>query len=344
MKNATALLALTLGLSTLLVACGNGDTTASGSASSVESTTAESTAASESTAAEAVESKFSVDDIYAHNTLENLLSTHSDISVSWTISDGQGNVSSTTESVFIKDGDNLQMSSVSSDEVNGAYYSEYYKDDTCAGALYSYADDGSKYLGTYPDADYNALVSYAWINDNNGDVTVTIDSASEQDGAYVITTLTTYSNGGMYLRDMYYLDPETGDLLFRENQLFLLDDGETVPNVAYGEDAANAVSVTSYSISYDTGAVIDDTARTAVTDVSNGYTELNVIYDPQGDNMEVQQFSVSKDTSVLVTALNSTVTLYSDETLTTEIDQETETFIDISPDAVNVFAVVTPIA
>lgn len=333
MKHTKELLAVAVGMSMLLAGCSSAGSSSESVSSTVESEAAE---AAESTAETGESVSFTVEDIYVNNALDTLLTNHTSLSVTRErFEDGADIASATEQTVYTTNGSYIVMSSVYTDEMSGTIYRDIYRDDTYAGALYQVNDAGEKHFTAFPAADYDSTLSSWWLIENGDEATVTVDSAGMQDDAYVLTTLTTYPESyGAYVRDMYYLDPENGELLYHETMSFLLDAGETVPEVAYGEDQADADTITRAYVTYDSGT-LDNTAREAILAEDGDSCELTVVFNPGQTDSETQQFPVVHDTLVSVTSYYGT-TLYSDEACTQEIYS---TDIDLSGTSATVYAV-----
>ena len=88
--------------------------------------------------------------------------------------------------------------------------------------------------------------------------TVPGSPARAQDGTLVITTTTTYrQEAELYARNLYYVDPETGALLYAESTSYSLPLGESVPQADYGMDTNEVMAVQKTTITYDTPISFD---------------------------------------------------------------------------------------
>ena len=104
---------------------------------------------------------------------------------------------------------------------------------------------------------------------------------------------------------MYYVDPNTKLILYREDSWY--------------DEAGTLLSVDKYTPVYDEPYVSDGVARISVSDAEDS-CELTVVFWPGQEKEETQTFRVAKGTYVSVVS-NTEYTLYSDPDCTKPMDE-----------------------
>ena len=137
----------------------------------------------------------------------------------------------------------------------------------------------------------------------------TIDDQSEQDGAVVISTTTTYNDmPDYYFTTLYYIDPATGELLAKSVTDYSKDES--------GE--ASVLGTTLYDWSYGE-SYLPDKELAAEAFNSDEVCALTLVYNPGAADEETQGISIKRGT--YVTFVSSTGNLlYADAALTQPID------------------------
>ncbi len=306
--------ALTL---TLLAGCGGGTAGGAGSSSAARP---EQSAQEQGSGIPA----YTPAEIRENNRAETLLTHHSALTYTRTFADGEGNVSGTVCEQFTLSGGFLQTSSAYADETGTVIYSQQgYADNTYPGATYGLSSDGGRYMTLYPnDETYESLCD-TWLAVDEDGMTETVTGTSEQDGAVIVTARTDYRDeADVYEITLYYVDPETDDLLYMEA-------------TSYNTQDDSVAAVVQTQISYDDPVTFEDKPfETVITD--SDYCEVSLIVDPQQDDMTVSWYPVAHGTQLSFAPI-SDYTLYADEELTQEIDASLG--IDISGEVCNIFAV-----
>lgn len=264
-------------------------------------------------------------EIRENNSARNLLTHHSALTYTRTFADGEDNVNSTICEQYTMIDGFLQTNAAYADETGTVVYSQQgYADGTYAGATYALSSDGGMYMTLYPNNETYESACDIWLAAADDDsMTETVTDTSEQDGAVIVTARTDYPDEeDLYEITLYYVDPETDDLLYMEA-------------TSYDAQDDSVVAVVKTQISYDDPvAFTDKPFETIITD--SDYCEVNLIVDPQQDDMTVCWYPVAHGTQLsFMPVLN--YTLYSDEELTQEID--TSVGIDVPGEVFNIFAV-----
>ena len=268
---------------------------------------------------------YTPDEIRENNSVKNVLSRHNTMTYTRTFTDGEGNVNGTVREQFTMNDGFLQTNSDYTDETGSVVYSNQgYADSTYAGASYGLSSDGTRNMTLYPDNETYESFADLWIAAADDEsVTEAVTDTSEQDGAVIVTTRTDYRDeADLYAVTLYYVDPETDDLLYMEV-------------TSYNTQNDAVVAVTKTEISYDAPATFEAKPFEAII-TSSDYCEVSLIVNPQRDDMHVFWYPVAHGTEVGFAPL-SDYTLYTDEELTQEIDPTVG--IDISGEACNIFAV-----
>ena len=264
-------------------------------------------------------------EIRASNSARNLLTHHNTVAYTRTFTDSEGNISGTVcEQYTMADG-LLQTNSAYTDETGNVILSQQgHADSTYAGATYGLSGDGEKYMTLYPNNEMYEDSVDTWLAAIDEDsMTETVTGTSEQDGAIIVTTRTEYRDeADLYEETLYYIDPETDDLLYMEV-------------TSYNTQDDSVVAVVKTEISYDAPVTFE--AKPFETIIADqDYCEVNLIVNPQQDDMTAYWYPVAHGTELTFVPF-SDYTLYSDEELTQVIDASLG--IDISGEVCNIFAV-----
>lgn len=293
-----------------LYACGSSQTPAAGN----------DTAASDSQTPS--DPTYTPEEIKANNSVEKLLDHHSALSCIRTFTDSTGEATTIQSQYTMKDG-YLQMNAVHKGSSGKAtYYQQAAADETYGGAEYDQDADGQKYLALYSDIDSYNSVTGVWLFSATDEDKEVVDESSMQDGAVVITTHHEFPNDSeIYDKNMYYIDPESNDLL-------------SAQFTCYDAKTDKVVSDTTAEITYDKTETFDVNPRDSIL-ADSDYCEVNLITNPQQDDMSVLWYPVAHGTNVSF-VLEDGVKLYSDEELTQELNASN---IDISGEVRNIFVV-----
>lgn len=154
----------------------------------------------------------------------------------------------------------------------------------------------------------------------------TLDERSEQDGAVVISTTTTYNDmPDYYFTTLYYVDPATGELLAKSVTDYSKDES--------GE--ASVLGTTLYDWSYGE-SYLPDKELAAEAFNSDEVCALTLVYNPGAADEETQEISIKRGT--YVTFVSSTGNLlYADAALTQPIDDTVS--IDTNGEEMTVYVV-----
>ena len=189
--------------------------------------------------------------------------------------------------------------------------------------------DGRLNMNCYPSGEYEsyiqAMLPACGELQDDGSVE-TIDDQSEQDGAVVISTTTTYSDmPDYYFTTLYYIDPATGELLAKSVTDYSKDES--------GE--ASVLGTTLYDWSYGE-SYLPDKELAAEAFNSDEVCALTLVYNPGAADEETQEISIKRGT--YVTFVSSTGSLlYADAELTQPIDDTVS--IDTNGEEMTVYAV-----
>ena len=278
--------------------------------------------ASSSASSGGEEAAFTLEDIRKNNTVEAALSRHSAFSYQQDTYLGEDSQPvSSTMGQYRREGGKLQFYAAFHDRDGGVAYQQGYADDTYPGALYETSNSGEKYLTLYPQGEYEAALSALW---SPAAVTEegeqeTLDSCTLQDGVVVVTSTTTYRQEAEYYeRNLYYLEPDTGLLLYQETTSYTLSQGQSVPDVPYGQDTAPVMSVTKTTVTYDDPFTQEADPHGEILD-ENG-CRLTLTVAPQGAE-EVLQYPVAQGTHIFFQSQEGAA-LYLDEDLSQDVTDE----------------------
>ena len=189
--------------------------------------------------------------------------------------------------------------------------------------------DGHLSMNCYPSGEYEsyiqAMLPACGELQDDGSVE-TIDEQSEQDGAVVISTTTTYNDmPDYYFTTLYYVDPATGELLAKSVTDYSKDES--------GE--ASVLGTTLYDWSYGE-SYLPDKELAAEAFNSDEVCALTLVYNPGAADEETQEISIKRGT--YVTFVSSTGNLlYADAALTQPIDDTLP--IDTNGESTTVYVV-----
>ena len=232
--------------------------------------------------------EISLEQVRADNIPEKLLENHEAVTVSIQGTDQDGRETYTAKVQYTRD-----------DKGNGVYLSKM-------------ESDGRLNMNCYPSGEYESYIQEMLpaCGELQDDGSVeTIDEQSEQDGAVVISTTTTYSDmPDYYFTTLYYVDPETGELLAKSVTDYSKDES--------GE--ASVLGTTLYDWSYGE-SYLPDKELAAEAFNSDEVCALTLVYNPGAADEETQEISIKRGT--YVTFVSSTGNLlYADAALTQPID------------------------
>lgn len=284
-----------------------------------------------------------LEEIRANNTLDALLERHTAASYrEEDYPDGLETPFSTSEGQFYRDADGYLRVDIVYENEGGKRYVEGFADQDFAGARYDTADLSGKSMCIFPSGEYESFMAELWIGETIGSEGEMPVEYSFQDGSVVVVTLTTYpAPTDSYLRTMYILDGEYGNLLYREVCVHHLEEGQEIPDVPYGMDENEITYLVKTTFSYDEPREYDGPApHEEVIGQHADYCELSVIEDYGADAPVVRWYPVARDTELLFLSLEDDYKLYADAELTREIDFLDE--LDISGEAANLFLIKLP--
>ena len=249
-----------------------------------------------------------MEELRAVNRPTALMKEHESLGFTWENYDADENLQSTVESQFIFFEGKLWYDSVMTDSAGNKTYDSDYEAEDMTGATYSYQEDpkgDARWLTIYPSDEYQYWVAQRWMPDLYPDQTEEIMDISTQDGAIILMVRTKYQDYGNYYDTMYYVDPDTKLILYREDSWY--------------DEAGSLLSVDKYTPVYDEPYVSDGVARIAVTDAED-ICELTVVFWPGQEKEETQTFRIAKGTYASVVS-NTDHALYSDPDCTETIDE-----------------------
>ena len=245
-----------------------------------------------------------MDEIRTANSPITLMKDHESLGFTWENYDANDTLRSTMQAQYIMFEGKLWYDAVLTDE-NGlkSYYSDYEADDV-PGATYNYqegVDDLANSMTLYPKEEYQYWCAQRWMPDLYPGQEEEITDISTQDGALLVQVRTTYTDFGNYHDTLFYLRPETYLILYREDTWY--------------DEEDNLLSVDKYTPVYDEPHVSDQVAKGMVSDSAEDVCDLTVVFNPNKENMETQEFKIAKGTIVNVIS-NSNYTLYSSDSCT----------------------------
>ena len=188
--------------------------------------------------------------------------------------------------------------------------------------------DGRLNMNCYPSGEYEMYIldMLPACREADDSASETIDEQSEQDGAVLISTTTTYSDmPDYYYTTIYYVDPATGELLAMSVTDYSKDDS--------GE--ASVLGTTLYDWSYGE-SYLPDKELAAEAFNSDEVCALTLVCNPSAADEETQEISIKRGT--YVTFVSSTGNLlYADAELTQPIDDTVS--IDTNGEEMTVYVV-----
>lgn len=342
----------------LLAGCGNGEAPNAAPADPLESAgigagTPAETAPGGETAPETAapgEEYFGppLEKLRASNTLDAVLEHHTAASYREEafLGERQELPLSASEGRYYRDVDGYLRVDIIYDSLGEKRYVEGFADQNFAGARYELTDvddvddAGGKSMCIFPSGEYEAFMSALWVGETIAMETETPVDCYPQDGRVVVTSLTTYPPpADSYLRTMYILESEHGHLLYRETYTYLLEEGQQIPNVPYGEDDNEVAYVVRTTVSYDELRELGEIApHEEVIGRHSDYCELSVIEGYGSDEPVVRWYPVAHGTDLLFLSLEEDAyRLYTDAELTREINFLGE--LDTGGETANLFLV-----
>ena len=280
--------------------------------------------------------EITLEQVRADNTPEKLLEKHDTVTASIQGTDQDGNETYTAKVQYTRDDKGkLLMAShytytpdspVGEDELfgqaclsiegNGVY-------------LNKMESDGHLSMNCYPSGEYDsyiqAMLPACGEQQDDGSVE-TIDEQSEQDGAVVISTTTTYNDmPDYYFTTLYYVDPATGELLAKSVTDYSKDES--------GE--ASVLGTTLYNWSYGE-SYMPDKELAAEAFNSDESCALTLVYNPGAADEETQEISIKRGTNVTFVSSTGSL-LYADAALTQPIDDTVS--IDTNGEEMTVYVV-----
>ena len=270
------------------------------------------------------EHSYTLEEIRTANSMEALLKNHDSIAYTQEVYQGDAEEPiSTATGVFYKKDGFYNMLVEYADPSGSSYCMQGYADNVYAGALYSTSTDGEKFVTLYDAGSYDEAVDLMWATTPAVEaVSVTVEESTWQDGAAIVRVRSEYGNtADMYEETYYYIEPESGELIYMETSSYALD--------------GSVIAVNKITFSFDGDYTF---ASQPFAEIAEGtdYCEVNLILNPLEEDMEVHWYPIAHGTAVYFTSMSASYTLYDDEELTHEI---TAADIDTNKDVVNIFAV-----
>lgn len=287
--------------------------------------------------------EISLEQVRADNIPEKLLEDHDAVTVNIQGTDRDGEVAYTARLQYTDGGDStILMSSHYSYTANsgpgedelwsqgrgGLYATRMASDDTASLNIYPIPGEGTEYL-------LDILPQCADPAAKNAEET--LDERSEQDGAVVISTTTTYNDmPDYYFTTLYYVDPETGELLAMSVTDYMADGeggatemGTTLYNWSYNEPYETEPYKSGRYLLNDVVYATDDTRPACLLTVCLPAKE-------GGEDWWVNEYHVARGTYVNI-CCRSGCTLYADAALTQPIDDTLP--IDTNGESTTVYVV-----
>ena len=279
--------------------------------------------------------EISLEQVRADNIPEKLLEDHDTVTVSIQGTDQDSKETYTAKVQYTRDDKgNLLLASHYSYTADSPVGEDDFFAQACLSIegngvyLSKMESDGRLNMNCYPSGEYemDILDMLPACREADNSASETIDEQSEQDGAVLISTTTTYSDmPDYYYTTIYYVDPATGELLAMSVTDYSKDDN--------GE--ASVLGTTVYDWSYDESyAPEKELAAEAFN--SDEVCALTLVYNPGAADEETQEISIKRGT--YVTFVSSTGSLlYADAALTQPIDDTVS--IDTSGEEMTVYVV-----
>lgn len=279
--------------------------------------------------------EISLEQVRADNIPEKLLEDHDTVTVSIQGTDQDSKETYTAKVQYTRDDKgNLLLASHYSYTADSPVGEDDFFAQACLSIegngvyLSKMESDGRLNMNCYPSGEYEMYIldMLPACREADNSASETIDEQSEQDGAVLISTTTTYSDmPDYYYTTIYYVDPATGELLAMSVTDYSKDDN--------GE--ASVLGTTVYDWSYDESyAPEKELAAEAFN--SDEVCALTLVYNPGAADEETQEISIKRGT--YVTFVSSTGSLlYADAALTQPIDDTVS--IDTSGEEMTVYVV-----
>lgn len=307
----------TLLAAALLVGCGStpADSTPTASESEAASSSeAVSEPASEATADTAAAD---LDKLFADNSLQALLAKYDTVTTTteYTYGDTDTAPMTSTAQYTTKDGRFISHGTSQSEDAGDAVYATYADSEETGVYLYSSAD--SKLVTVYDGADVYDQNAIAFLPSAADAAYMTVTNVSEQDGATLIETETVIE-GQRSATGIYYVDPETGNLLADTQSYY---DGDTVV----------ATALTNYD--YTTAYEDTDNLYSTLLNVDGG-RKVTIVSGANTGSETSRTLTVASDT--LVNAMSA-----NDDTLYADIEGKEPIFV-VEPGTEDVTAYLLP--
>lgn len=229
----------------------------------------------------------SLEELYAANDLRELAKNHESLSYTLESYDAQDHLESTVKGQFrFRDGRILFDSEMASLEESISYIT-CDELDGVTGAEYSYYppdSDSSCYLTIYPADEYADIMAGRWMSNEKGlERKEELFDTSTQDGAILLQSRTTFTDIAEYYETLYYVQPETNLLLYKED-VWYTSEGEKL-------------SVDRYSPVYDEPYEDENTAMKMVTE-GDDLCHLTVVLEAGEQEEKVSEYDVRKGTMI----------------------------------------------
>lgn len=279
--------------------------------------------------------EISLEQVRADNIPEKLLEDHDTVTVSIQGTDQDSKETYTAKVQYTRDDKgNLLLASHYSYTADSPVGEDEFFAQACLSIkgngvyLSKMESDGRLNMNCYPSGEYEMYIldMLPACREADDSASETIDEQSEQDGAVLISTTTTYSDmPDYYYTTIYYVDPATGELLAMSVTDYSKDDS--------GE--ASVLGTTVYDWSYDE-SYLPDKELAAEAFNSDEACALTLVYNPGAADEETQEISIKRGT--YVTFVSSTGNqLYADAELTKTLDDTLP--IDTSGESMTVYVV-----
>ena len=291
--------------------------------------------------------EISLEQVRADNIPEKLLEEHDTVTVSIQGTDQDSKETYTAKVQYTRDDKgNLLLASHYSYTADSPVREDEFFAQACLSIegngvyLSKMESDGRLNMNCYPSGEYESYIqamlpSCGELQDDGS--VETIDEQSEQDGAVVISTTTTYNDmPDYYFTTLYYVDPATGELLAMSVTDYIED----------GEGGATEMGTTLYNWSYDEPYKTEPykSGRYLLNDVVYATDDtrpaclLTVCLPAEegGEDWWVNEYHVARGTYVNI-CCRSGCTLYADAALTQPIDDTVS--IDTNGEEMTVYVV-----
>ena len=290
--------------------------------------------------------EISLEQVRADNIPEKLLEDHDTVTVSIQGTDQDSKETYTAKVQYTRDDKgNLLLASHYSYTADSPVGEDDFFAQACLSIegngvyLSKMESDGRLNMNCYPSGEYEMYIldMLPACREADNSASETIDEQSEQDGAVLISTTTTYSDmPDYYYTTLYYADPETGELLAMSVTDYIED----------GEGGATEMGTTLYNWSYDEPYKTEPykSGRYLLNDVVYATDDtrpaclLTVCLPAEegGEDWWVNEYHVARGTYVNI-CCRSGCTLYADAALTQPIDDTVS--IDTNGEEMTVYVV-----